>query len=108
MEISTSTLITILIVFLFGLGINYALQILHSPTESGWTWSEVVTGFGMIILGTLLILSILNIPIEVPAIVLIGVTALLGGPMAALQFYKKWRADHKTNDIHEKKDFTIK
>lgn len=105
---SNTQLITILIVFLLGLGINYALQILHSPTESGWTWSQVVTGVGMIILGVLLILSVLGIPIEIITIVLIGVTVLLGGPMAVLQAYKKWLADQKVNDIHEKKDFTIK
>lgn len=108
-------LFVILGVFFLGLGVNYAYQIKHTPVNAGYTVLSVVTGFGMIFIGIILILFALSSfgLVAVEAIILLVYTllivgALFGGPMFVIQLLKKRKADKSVNTIQEEHDFSKK
>lgn len=109
MESSINTVLIYLAIFFHLQGWNYAIQILHQPTEHGWTWTSVGTGTSMIAVGEMFAIFVLYhfdsltiIPILfVPPIVLL----LFGIPMAITQIFKKLSEDRQSKKINETHDF---
>lgn len=110
MESQTLYLILALGLFLHLIGWNYAFQILFTPTDPGWTVLSVVTGLGIIIIGEIAIAAILYQvkPLDLVwfVVILIGGVALVGGPMFAVQIWKKYHNHKHSNHIKKEQDFT--
>lgn len=110
MSNNTLIIFVILGIFIHLGGWVFAIQIYHTPTEPGWTWSSVGTGTWMIAISEIIALILLyHFNLLEPLyliIVPISALALLGIPMAAAQIYKKWRANKKINKINTEHDFT--
>jgi hypothetical protein len=93
-------------------GLIYAIQILHTPTDPGWTWSSVGTGVGMILKAQVIYCLLLVISgqfhlFTVLFVLLLGV-AVYGLPMAGLQIYKKWNANKLVRKIQKEHNFNSK
>ena len=105
-------LFIVLALFFLTQGVNYAYQIKHTPVNAGWTVLSVVTGFGMIFSGIMLILFALSGfgLVTIKAIILFIYTLLIvgglfGGPMFVIQLLKKREADKTIKDIKDNHDF---
>lgn len=109
---SNNTLIIFLILgaFIHLGGWVFAIQIYHTPTEPGWTWSSVGTGTWMIAMSEILTLILLyHFDLLEPLyliIVPISALMLLGVPMAAAQVYKKRQVNKTINKVKTEHDFS--
>lgn len=111
MESSTFTILAVLAIFLHLQGWMYAIQILNTPTEPGWTWTSVGTGTSMVTTGEMFAIFILfhfDALTLIPAMLTSpAVLLLIGIPMATLQIYKKRRADQKSKKIEKEQNFVV-
>lgn len=109
---SNNALIIFLIlgVFIHLGGWVFAIQIYHTPTEPGWTWSSVGTGTWMIAISEIMTLILLYqfqlLQLLYLIIVPILALMLLGVPMAVTQIYKKRKVNQKINKINTRHDFS--
>lgn len=105
------TALAILAILLNLQGWMYAIQILNTPTEPGWTWTSVGTGSSMITVGEMFAIFILyhfNSLHLIPVIFTpLAVLLLVGIPMATLQIYKKIRADRASKKIEKERNFAL-
>jgi hypothetical protein len=110
MESSTIWILGVLTFWLLVQGASYAAHIYYTPPEQGHTVYSVATGVSMLFTGCFLILTILyyNRAMTLLNVILalIGVLAVIGGPMFFSQVYRKRRIDSHVNEIHTNKDFT--
>lgn len=89
----------------------FAIQMLNTPTEPGWTWTSVGTGTSLLTEGEMFAIFILfhfNSLTLIPVILTpLTVLLLVGVPMAALQIYKKVRADRASKKIEKEHNFAL-
>lgn len=109
MENSMTIILAILTVGFITHGVIYGLQILHTPTEPGWTWSSVATGTLCILIAQGFYCAILQLFDSFAFLNVI--VALIGGfvvyavPMALTQIYKRWSAHRLSQKIKKNRDF---
>jgi hypothetical protein len=93
-------------------GTIYALQILHTPTDPGWTWSSVGTGVGMIlkaqVIYCLLLVILEQFHLFTVLFALLLAVGVYGLPMAGFQIYKKWDANKLVRKIQKAHNFNQK
>lgn len=110
MESNEPITLIILAIFIHLGGWIYAIQIYHTPTEPGWTWSSVGTGSWMIAITEILALVLLYLfdLVMLPSLIIIpiAVLVLIGSPMAILQIYKKWRTNRNIKKIKTEHNFS--
>lgn len=106
---SVLIIFVILGVFIHLGGWVFAIQIYHTPTEPGWTWSSVGTGTWMIAISEIMALVLLYqfqlLQLLYLIIVPILALMLLGVPMAVTQIYKKRQSNQKINKIKTEHNF---
>lgn len=90
-------------------GVIYGLQILHTPTEPGWTWSSVGTGTLCFVIAQGFYCTILQLFNQFTLInVTLALTAgfaVYAAPMAICQILKYRDSKRIAKEIRDKHDF---